>query len=366
MPYMSYMPYLARRRAAPNYIKTCARLAPALALLLAGCAGLAETQTAAVAPSTPAAPPFSGETHRGEILLLPSRSPAGFDLILSQGPGAGGRVRLGAELSLPSGAQSNDKLPAIILIHGSGGISGRGLKYVDLFNGMGLATLRIDSFTGRGITSTVGDQTRVTESMMVADALNGLAFLAGRDDIDPQRIGIIGWSKGGGVSLLAAWDDVAQTLAGDARFAAHAAFYPPCFVDIQEIDLAPAPVRIFIGGDDQWTPAQPCYAFARRLSAKNVPTELTVYPGAEHSFDRADPAQNHPDGFNYANCEFSINRAGVLRDLKSGVILDAPEKLDQATAACAKKGTRTAPDPRAARSALIELRKFVARTLLAP
>jgi hypothetical protein len=55
------------------------------------------------------------------------------------------------ELRLPR--PGTDRLPLVILLHGSGGASGAVVDWEPVFLEMGVATFVIDSFTGRGIAS---------------------------------------------------------------------------------------------------------------------------------------------------------------------------------------------------------------------
>src|SRR5215471_10110929 len=61
-------------------------------------------------------------------------------------------VILGAELRLPRAAA--ESFPAVILIHGSGGISASTERWAQELNAVGVAALILDSFTGRGIITT--------------------------------------------------------------------------------------------------------------------------------------------------------------------------------------------------------------------
>lgn len=112
-----------------------------------------------------------------------------------------------ARLSLPDGAVSGSvpaslpaPLPAMVIVHGSGGIGPRGADYERMLNAIGVATLRPDSFGPRGVRSTVADQRAVSTFSMVADAYAALRMLAADPRIDPRRIGIMGFSKGGSVA----------------------------------------------------------------------------------------------------------------------------------------------------------------------
>jgi len=61
-------------------------------------------------------------------------------------------------------------LPAIVLIHGSAGVSGYIGDWEQFLNGLGVATFTSDSFAGRGIASTIDDQDRLGRLAMIVDA----------------------------------------------------------------------------------------------------------------------------------------------------------------------------------------------------
>jgi len=120
-------------------------------------------------------------------------------------------------------------MPAAVILHGAAGI----LPYVterrSEFAAMGVATFIVDSFTRRNITSTISDQERLARLNVVLDAYRALALLRSHPRIDPDRIVVVGFSRGGDVALYSAMRRF-QDLYGRAGsgFAAHAAFYPNC------------------------------------------------------------------------------------------------------------------------------------------
>ena len=132
---------------------------------------------------------------------------------------------MSGELFLPPGT---DKVPALLIHHGSGGVSEtRELRYAREIVQMGVATLVINSFKPRGITSTVRDQSTVTNNDMLADEFAALKALAGHARIDGKRVGVMGFSKGGTAALLAAHEvRAARALPEGLRFALHVPFYP--------------------------------------------------------------------------------------------------------------------------------------------
>src|SRR2546428_3421480 len=91
-------------------------------------------------------------------------------------------VMLAGELRIPR--PGNDRLPAVILVHGSGGVNASHERWAQELNGIGVATLILDTFSGRGIVSTVNDQSQLHSLAMMVDAYRALGVLAAHARID--------------------------------------------------------------------------------------------------------------------------------------------------------------------------------------
>ena len=126
-------------------------------------------------------------------------------------------------LALPQGAGPGT--PAMVIAHGSGGIlPGREHAWARRLNELGIATFVVDSFTPRGLTSTSRDQSRLSTMANLADALAALRLLATHPQLDPERIGVMGFSRGGQVALYSALEPLRRGMVdGDLRFAVHVA-----------------------------------------------------------------------------------------------------------------------------------------------
>ena len=121
-------------------------------------------------------------------------------------------VELAGTLTLPSGPGPH---PALVLMSGSGGQDRdsafpgvTGLKpfelIADALTEAGVAVLRYDD---RGIGRSSGVHAEGTLEDFAADAAAAIDYLSSRDDIDPERIGILGHSEGGAyASILGASD----------------------------------------------------------------------------------------------------------------------------------------------------------------
>ena len=60
-------------------------------------------------------------------------------------------------------------------------------------------------------------------------AFGALKFLSEHPNIDPNRIGVLGFSWGGVVTMASATELYASQFGGNLRFAAHVAHYPICY-----------------------------------------------------------------------------------------------------------------------------------------
>ena len=122
-------------------------------------------------------------------------------------------MKFAGTLTLPKG---KGPFPAAVLIAGSGkhdrdeSLMGHRpfLVLTDHLTRNGVAVLRCDD---RGVGASTGDKFAVTDEDLAGDALAAVAFLKGRPEIDPKKIGLIGHSEGGIVAPIAAAksDDVA-------------------------------------------------------------------------------------------------------------------------------------------------------------
>jgi dienelactone hydrolase len=201
------------------------------------------------------------------------------------------------------------RAPAVVLLHGCGGTYGRNgqlsertLAYARLLNEHGMHALVVDSLTPRGekeiCTQRIGTR-RVTQVNRRLDALAAVDWLAGRADVDAQRIGLMGWSNGGS-TLLAALN----TRHADASHAAitpafAVAFYPGCESDLKQGFETRTRLLVLVGEADDWTPAGPCHALV--AATRGTTAEIEGYAGAYHGFDSTVPVRlrsDVPNGLN--------------------------------------------------------------------
>lgn len=267
-------------------------------------------------------------------------------------------VTVAGELRLPRAG--TERLPLVILLHGSGGISGYVVDWEQEFLTMGVATFVIDSFTSRGIVNTNNDQTQLGRLAQTEDAYRALAVLAKHPRIDPARVMLMGFSRGGQNALYSSLTRFQRMhlSASGAHFAAHIAFYPDCSYTYRDDEDLAAPVRIFHGSADNYDPIAPCRAYVERLRAKGKDIQITEYPGASHVFDgRANkPPVSLPQAQTVRNCEWEEGDGGQLFNAKT----KQPYSYSDP---CVERGVTIAYDERAATEARKAVAEFVTATL---
>jgi uncharacterized protein len=196
---------------------------------------------------------------------------------------------IAGELRIPQTKQAS--YPAVVIVHGSNGVDTRGAYHAQSLNNNGIVTLEIDLWAARGNFSGAGKRPRgVPETL--PDAFGALAFLSKLPFVDADRIGIMGFSWGGVVTMLSATTPYTEKLAPDGlRFAAHVAFYPVCWgynkiPGYEFRDLTGAPVMILAGALDTYdnpTSATDLVAALPEDARKFVSAH--VYPNATHAWN---------------------------------------------------------------------------------
>ncbi len=209
-------------------------------------------------------------------------------------PSASVPARVPAVFRLPAGT---GPFPAVVLVHGSSGVDGRGSALAEELRRVGIASIEPDMWTPRGLRGGPLARPRIVSDTL-PDVWGAWAYLAQQPQIDAKRIGIAGFSWGGAVAWIAAFglkplNSPAEVQA--ARFAAHAPFYGNCSSYLPEgrggkalatLGAKPtgAPVMYVIGTkDDYETSLQSCHALAKAYPEANV--RVRPFEDATHAFD---------------------------------------------------------------------------------
>lgn len=203
-------------------------------------------------------------------------------------------------------------LPAVVILHGSAGLDFRGDFYARALNNAGIATFEIDMWEARGIDSAA--ERPAVPLINYPDAFGALRFLTEHPNIDPDRIGVMGFSWGGVVTLASATDLYASRFGGELRFAAHVAHYPICYAANSGVpgskfkNLTGAPVLIQIGEEDDYDlGSAPCFALKNSLEPdEQSVVEVISYEGAFHGWDRLQVPVTIEDPFSNRGAEGEV------------------------------------------------------------
>jgi dienelactone hydrolase len=248
---------------------------------------------------------------RVELHAIPSLTLS--DQQFLSGDANGKAVNVTGEFRIAQGA---GKLPVVILIHGSGGMGPNVESWARDLNAIGISTFALDGFTGRGLTSVNTDQALLGRLAFTLDAYRVLDMLAKHPRVDPARVVLMGFSRGGQGVLFASLKRFHQMWnKSGAEFAAYIPFYPDCsttYVSDTEVDR---PIRIFHGTPDDYNPVASCKRYVERLRATGRDVQLTEYPNAQHGFDNplGTPAPFTAKGAQTVrNCRIAEEPKGIL------------------------------------------------------
>ncbi len=254
-------------------------------------------------------------------------------------------------------AQGAGRLPVVVLQHGSGGVAGNVEMWAREFNAMGISTFTLDGFTGRGLTQVSTDQARLGRLNFILDIYRALDILAKHPRVDPTRIALMGFSRGGQAALYASVKRFQQTWnKSGVELVAYIPFYPDCMTSyLAETDIADRPMRIFVGTPDDYNPPGPCKAYVERLRAAGRDVQLTEYPNAPHSFDNPlgpQPARVSANSQTVRSCVIREEPAGMLINTATREPFTYQDK-------CVERGPSMGHDPDATQSAKQAVKEFI-------
>ncbi|UTM59567.1 dienelactone hydrolase family protein [Photobacterium sp. CCB-ST2H9] len=205
-------------------------------------------------------------------------------------------LTIAARFTRPAGIQA--PVPAVIIVHGSGGVDERGTLYSQALSSRGLATLEIDMWAARGLDGGLSRPKHVKDTL--PDVYAAIDYLKSRQDIDADHIGLIGFSWGGVVAMLMAGEQ--QT----APLKAMVANYPVCWA-YNKVPGYPftriaagRQLMILSGAEDKYDGPDDCEHLVQQLPTDSQSrVTLETLAGATHAFElpRADSLFFDPYAF---------------------------------------------------------------------
>ncbi|MDG1524549.1 MAG: dienelactone hydrolase family protein [Candidatus Thalassarchaeaceae archaeon] len=259
------------------------------------------------------------------------------------------------ELFLPQG---DGPFGCVVALHGSKGWAEHHQDHINGWLDAGLAVCKVNSFTSRGIDSTVDDQLSVTHAMMLVDVFRARSALA----LDPRigKIGIAGWSLGGTVALYSAWSPIIEILG--APFDAHLPFYPAAHIRPDIKKWSDSSILILHGDADDWTPLH----MVEALMPQFPNATLQIYPGAHHSFDSVKELTWIPTAVRLKKRTARIDKNGYMSgELFPGIRLPLNERWQRRwiVRILRNRGAHVQGNPSARADSLERARQFLIDTI---
>lgn len=172
------------------------------------------------------------------------------------------------------------KHPALIVIHEWWGLVPWVKEQADKFAAQGYVALAVDLYRGKTTTNPQVAR-QLVSSLPPARAMRDLkaafTYLSHRTDVEPTKIGDVGWCFGGGWALRLATQE--------PTLAASAVNYGELPTAASAIQAIQCPVLGNFGARDQEiTPAKvKAFQTAMRQAGKSL--NAKIYPGASHAFE---------------------------------------------------------------------------------
>ena len=188
-------------------------------------------------------------------------------------------------LYTPKGSGS---FPALVVIHEWWGLNDWVKDEASKLADQGYVALAIDLY--RGKVATTPDEAHqimrgVPSDRANRDLLAASGYLRSLKNVNPDKVGSIGWCMGGGYSL-----DLAIA---DPRLKAAVINYGHFASDEATLKKINAAILGIFGGQDKGIPVDGVKKFESQLKALGKPVEIHIFPDAGHAFENPNNKQGY-------------------------------------------------------------------------
>jgi carboxymethylenebutenolidase len=210
-----------------------------------------------------------------------------------------GDETVGGILFQPQGA-AHGKHPGLIVIHEWWGLNDWIKQQSQQFADQGYVALAVDLYRGK-----VATDAEMAHELMrglpqdrgVRDLVAAANWLAKQPDVDPNRIGAIGWCMGGGYA--------AQLAVNDPNLKAVVINYGSLPTDKFALERIHAKVLGNFGGLDRGITPDDVHAFEAAMQSLGKPVDAKIYPDAGHAFENP----NNGGGYKPADASDAEHRS---------------------------------------------------------
>ena len=248
-------------------LKTGLRSIPLALALLSGCSKEPSPEPTTASTTTAPAEPLEPELNPGEVTF------------------GSGTEQVVAYLARPEGP---GPFPALMVIHEWWGLNGQVRGMADQLAREGYLSLAVDLYRGKETSDP--DQAHelmrgLPEDRALRDLAAAYAYLKASPDVNPDRIGSIGWCMGGSYSLKLAM--------AEPTLAACAVYYGAIPTESESLSAIQAPVIGFFGEKDEGIPEASVLDFETAMNGLGKSVSVHVYRNAGHAFANSEGRSFH-------------------------------------------------------------------------
>ena len=230
---------------------------------------------------------------KGEDIEISSASPVNFHQAICAAEEMSPTL-VDGKLFLPRGIEG--PLPLVIVCPGSLGVAASHLAHAEALCDHGFASFVLDSFGARHVTSTVANQTQFSFAASAYDVLAAYQTLSQRPEIDAERIGAQGHSRGGSAVLTAATRRFADAVLSPGEgLKGVLPAYPWSGQQFLDPRIGKTEARVLMGDRDDWCSAAQVQSHVQAIRLSGGKVSMRLFGGAGHGFDRGPPFEDVPD-----------------------------------------------------------------------
>ena len=188
-----------------------------------------------------------------------------------------GDETVSAMLYAPAG---KGPFPALVVIHEWMGVNDWVKEQAAKLADQGYVTLAVDLYRGK-VASTPDEAHELMRGLPQdradRDLVAAANYLRSLKNVDPKRVGSIGWCMGGGYSL-----DLALA---DPHLAATVINYGHLATSVDSLKKIHASILGIFGGQDRGIPVSDVRTFEQQMNQLGKPIEIVIFPEAGHAFE---------------------------------------------------------------------------------